>query len=141
MTIPDSVTSIGDYAFYGCSSLTVVYYTGSGQQWEKIIIGNGNGALKSEAIQYNYSDTIVFNKEANSITVKSTKVIPQAELLVVLFKDERFVGMQSQPIDIPMGEKTFESPITNYTGSDTVKIMIWDSITGMKPLFKSCPGD
>ncbi len=33
MTIPDGVTSIGSYAFYGCSNLTSVYYTDNIGQW------------------------------------------------------------------------------------------------------------
>ena len=34
--IPDSVTSIGDWAFYICSSLTDVYYGGSEEEWNQI---------------------------------------------------------------------------------------------------------
>ena len=33
VTIPDSVTSIGDYAFDGCTGLTSVYYTGDIAGW------------------------------------------------------------------------------------------------------------
>ena len=33
VTIPNSVTSIGEAAFTGCSGLTAVYYTGSIEQW------------------------------------------------------------------------------------------------------------
>ena len=55
-TIPDSITSIGDYAFYGCSSLKNVYYSGTKQQWNEITIGNGNNDLKYATIHYNYSE-------------------------------------------------------------------------------------
>ncbi len=54
VTIPDSVTSIGNYAFSGCSSLTDVYYTGTEQQWGKISIDNGNNWLTDATIHYNY---------------------------------------------------------------------------------------
>ena len=36
ITIPDSVTSIGEYAFEGCRSLTNITYTGTQSQWNKI---------------------------------------------------------------------------------------------------------
>ena len=38
--IPDSVTSIGDYAFFLCSSLTNITYMGTKEQWKAIIKGN-----------------------------------------------------------------------------------------------------
>ena len=37
VTISDSVTSIGDYAFYNCNNLTSVNYLGTMDQWEKIV--------------------------------------------------------------------------------------------------------
>ena len=56
VTIHDSVTSIGDYAFDGCSSLTTVNYKGTQEQWEQISIDSRNGNLISATINYNYTD-------------------------------------------------------------------------------------
>ena len=52
--IPKSITLISRYAFVDCSSLTDVYYTGTEEEWNAIIIGDGNEALKSATIHYNY---------------------------------------------------------------------------------------
>ncbi len=52
--IPDSVTSIGASAFYKCTSLTDVYYTGTEEEWAKISIAYGNDYLKNANIHYNY---------------------------------------------------------------------------------------
>ena len=38
--IPDSVTSIGERAFYNCTSLTSVYYQGTASDWAEIKIGS-----------------------------------------------------------------------------------------------------
>ena len=52
VAIPDSVTRIGHYAFYRCDSLTDVYYSGSEAQWASISIYNGNKPLRSATVHY-----------------------------------------------------------------------------------------
>ena len=54
LIIPDSVTSIAKWAFDGCDALADVYYTGSEDEWSKIIIGNGNEELQNATIHYEY---------------------------------------------------------------------------------------
>ncbi|MBQ9730837.1 MAG: leucine-rich repeat protein [Bacilli bacterium] len=45
--IPDTVSTIGVKAFYGCNSLLNVYYRGSQEQWDQISIEGGNKLLSS----------------------------------------------------------------------------------------------
>ncbi|MCD7708267.1 MAG: leucine-rich repeat domain-containing protein [Clostridiales bacterium] len=52
VTIPDSVTSIGYGAFYACS-LADVYYAGSESDWNAISIGSYNSPLTGATIHYN----------------------------------------------------------------------------------------
>ena len=55
MTIPDSVTYIGQQAFWRCESLTDVYYAGSEAQWKAISISStGNNDLLTAQKHYNY---------------------------------------------------------------------------------------
>lgn len=54
-SIPNSVTSIGNSAFYVCYSQKDVYYSGSEAQWEKISIGSGNACLAKATIHFDNS--------------------------------------------------------------------------------------
>ena len=45
ITIPNSVTSIEYGAFAGCTGLKDVYYTGTPEQWTKVSIGSNNDCL------------------------------------------------------------------------------------------------
>ena len=56
ITIPDSVTTIGDSTFEGCSGLTTVFYAGTENQWKTISISSDNSRL-TNATHYYYSET------------------------------------------------------------------------------------
>ncbi len=67
--LPNSVTSIGDDAFSGCSNLKTVFYQGDESKWNKISIDEdeyGNNYL-IEATRYYYSvDEPVLNSEGTA---------------------------------------------------------------------------
>ena len=52
--IPNTITSIGNYAFRGCTSLTMLYYSSSKEEWDNITKADDIG-LSSTTICY-YSD-------------------------------------------------------------------------------------
>ncbi|MBD5438124.1 MAG: leucine-rich repeat protein [Treponema sp.] len=55
VTLPVSVTQIKYKAFGDCTSLKTVYYAGTKEQWEKIIIpSDGHSSLFKAKIKYNY---------------------------------------------------------------------------------------
>ncbi len=56
VTIGNSVDSIGWSAFDDCSSLKIVLYKGTIEQWKKISIDSYNGYLTSAA-RYYYSES------------------------------------------------------------------------------------
>ena len=52
ITIPESVISIGNYAFCDCPALSDVLYLGNREQWDSIQIGRGNDSLTGAAIRF-----------------------------------------------------------------------------------------
>ncbi len=56
VTIPDSTTTIVDYAFRGCSNLDNVFYTGTVEAAGKIVIGKYNDELLNNVIHYEAAD-------------------------------------------------------------------------------------
>ena len=53
VTIPASVTSIGQDAFDKCTSLTSIMFNGTQEQWNNINIKSGNDALANATIIFN----------------------------------------------------------------------------------------
>ncbi|MBQ7345825.1 MAG: leucine-rich repeat protein, partial [Oscillospiraceae bacterium] len=52
VTIPATVTVIGEGAFSGCDSLTDVYHGGYQEQWEQVTIGGDNDALTAATVHF-----------------------------------------------------------------------------------------
>ena len=59
ITIPSTVKSIGISAFQG-TGLTEIYYIGTKDSWEQIVIGSNNSRLAS-ATRYDYSEAMPYD--------------------------------------------------------------------------------
>ena len=52
LTIPKSVTRIGEGAFAGCGSLAKVRFEGSEEQWKTVRIADGNEPLLAAEMSF-----------------------------------------------------------------------------------------
>ena len=80
ITIPDSVTSIGSYAFYNCKNLSAVYYIGSEEDWDLITIDSYNGCLNdaklyTNVVWYDVSFIIIGEGEVSSHKQLNSEIV------------------------------------------------------------------
>ena len=69
VTIPESVKYIGRYAFSGCNNLKDVFYSGTKAQWEYIDIDDYNDPLRNATIHYGTApNTFTVSYDANGGT-------------------------------------------------------------------------
>lgn len=52
VTLPKSISTIYDDAFFACNRLSTVYYNGTSDDWEEILIKNGNDSLLNAERHY-----------------------------------------------------------------------------------------
>ena len=142
VTIPSSVTSIDDGAFYICYSLKDIYYAGSEEQWQNIIIGDYNNPLTRANIHYNSGTDTEPTKFAGIPTVSEENGVyminaelqdidEDCAMVTVLTNGGKMAGVNTA--NLTAGQT--EAVVTVAADSaDEVKIFIWESIDSMKPL-------
>ncbi len=82
IVIPKSVTEIGSYAFYKCNELKDVYYSGSEEDWKKIVIAAGNESLSTATVHYNNEQITVTDDTGVEASFSSGTFDENAELTV-----------------------------------------------------------
>ena len=109
VTIPDSVTSIGNRAFYECTSLKDVYYTGSQSDWNKINIGSNNQCLTNATIHYNWvvENPLVTNEDETSFTVYNSKALIE-NIKIVVNKNDVNLKLKSVNMNIAENSSQFD---------------------------------
>lgn len=88
ITIPVSITNIGAFAFNYCSSLTDVCFKGTENEWNEIIIGEGNEPLLNATI--NFLGESEHKHELAHRTVASTCTVAGMEYDICLECGESF---------------------------------------------------
>lgn len=119
VTIPVSVTDIDNYAFYGCLNLADVYYGGSPESWNEILIGVCNEYLKKRTeFHYGNDSTLNTSSDVNGVNPEVSK------LYITGFSRRELVmdGVQDKAIAV------FNQ---NIAKGDTDRgIAFWDADTG-----------
>ena len=80
VTIPDSVKSINENAFFSCANLKNVYYLGTVESWNNISIGQYNTVLTNATIHY-------LDNEKPTCSITSTNNIASSQIATLSLSD------------------------------------------------------
>ena len=135
VTIPNSVTTIEVRAFGECTNLTDVYYNGTKSDWDCIkIFYSGNECLEKATIHY--SDGTTSKDASTSTTIEGNTYIVTPNNVdsgyVIIFAC--YKGKSLVYKDIYTYENENEIIFTPNGEHDKVKIMVWESVTNLKPV-------
>ncbi len=125
--IPLSVTIIEDNAFRRCDRLTDVYYCGDEEDWSGVYTDCGNENLTNAEFHYTSGGQASLEIEP-TLKVSPTNAKIGDNVILAAFRngllyDIEFKEYSGTPIEFAVPEEY-----------DDLKIMLWDSMTGMKPL-------
>ncbi len=78
---------------------------------------------------------ISYDKSTKTVTITSNVAHSNAEVFVAAYSGGKLVSLKSQTKNIANGNTTVPFADFDTTGADTVKVMVWQSATNLKPLF------
>jgi len=91
---------------------------------------NIDGEIKEKAI--------TFDKTTNTATIKSEKEYKGAIVFFATYNNGKLVSLKKVDKDLIVGENTATPEDFSIDGADTVKVMVWESSSNIKPLFEVC---
>ncbi len=145
VVIPDSVKSIGDYAFNLCDSLSVVYYTGTEDEWNQLEINsiNNSGLLRATIRFLGYdSDIVICNVTENkspcvvSANFQNNSDETQTFEAICAVYDEEGALITYAKETVRLDSDDTQDIIFNpeASGWASFKLFAWDELGAMHPL-------
>lgn len=131
VTIGDSVTSIGDDAFYSCPNLTDVYYKGTEEEWNNIVIGLNNEPLTNATIHYIKHTRTTISEDKKTCIVNPVNIETGKTVILSLYDGDRFVEMKKK---IYEGEEICFTTTETYTKA---KVFVWNDLESLVPVCRA----
>lgn len=137
VVISSDVAEIRTYAFGNCDKMTDVYYMGSKEGWNNITFANLNPYIKNAKLHC-LEHELNLELEDNKILINSEKRVDDAIIYVALYNEKgTMLGVDYVKVDIAKSINTIPSPIDDYSGAVTVKVLGWKEFSMLEPIFKA----
>ena len=128
--IGEGVTSIGEAAFSGCSSLSDLYYNGTLDEWNAVTKGPGNEALALATIHCLY--TVTISDEISNGTVEVDQIKARENETVILTVtpntgyDLSSLNVKQGEMDLAVENNQFTMPAGNVTVTADFKPLTYE---------------
>ena len=145
--LPDSVCSVGEYAFAYCTKLNKILYTGTQSEYETINIMSGNNISNKVYFQFDEKKPVCvgeiekfFDNEQSLLNIKIgfDYVVSDGEAVVALYDDsERLITTFTKSFFTDDSEIELYIPFEDFNADNKIKVFFWNNIAEMIPLSKS----
>ncbi len=125
VTIPENVTIIGYAAFARCQNISDVYFGGTEEQWNQILISQSNDYLKSADIHFAQEETTTTATEpaeSTTVTESSTAVTEPAESTTVTESST----VMTEPVEsttVTESSTAMTEPVESTTATESSTVM------------------
>ena len=114
-----------------------LFYVLVGAQNDVNVYNNNSIAVKNNG-GYVEEKAIIFDRATNTATIKSEKEYKGAVVFFATYNNGKLVSLKKVDKDLIVGENTATPEDFSLDGADTVKVMVWESSSNIKPLFEVC---
>ena len=107
VSIPDSVTSIGNNAFGDCPAIATVNYGGSKIEWDKLSIGTNNEVLTSASKKYAFLSIYLDEYSGGTVSLSQTRGVSGDEITVTAVPEAGYDLVSISVGGVALTDKTF----------------------------------
>ena len=129
ITIPESIQEIRMTAFRDCPNIKNVYYYGTQDEWNKVLIGTYNDGLTGATIHFikPRTETVLSNND-KTFTITPINIATGNTVILALYNGTALVEMQSLVYN---GEPI---PFTTTKDYANAKVFVWENFETLVPI-------